>query len=255
MHAAQALILAGLALASQASQAVPLSEDLNLQVKLTAVSDYRSRGISQTLGDPAAQLELTLIHNSGLYAGVWTSNVDFGSAIDAEGNRQTLKTRQELDSYAGYYWQISDVFNLDLGYMKYSYPKNSEFNMSEVYAVLGAYDAQLGVSYSNDVENFFGKHQDTLYTWLGYKTVLPAEVGLELRYGRNDMKDPAFFTHDGSSRDAYREWQVRVTRDFIGLTWGLSYVDTDLSQSECTSWYGYGDSCSATVVASVSKTF
>ncbi|MNM38849.1 putative bacterial protein [compost metagenome] len=255
MHAAQALILAGLALASQASQAVPLGDDVNLQVKLTAVSDYRSRGISQTLGDPAAQFELTLIHSSGLYAGVWTSNVDYGAAIDAEGNRQTLKTRQELDSYAGYYWQINDAINLDLGFMKYSYAKNSEFNMSEVYAILGAYGAQLGVNYSSDVDNFFGKNQDTLYTYLGYKAVLPAEVGLELRYGRNDMKNPAFFAHDGSSRNAYREWLVRVSRDFVGLTWGLSYIDTDLSENECISWYGYGDSCSATVVASISKTF
>jgi hypothetical protein len=30
----------------------------------------------QTMGDPAAQLDLMLSHASGLYAGVWTSNVD-----------------------------------------------------------------------------------------------------------------------------------------------------------------------------------
>lgn len=255
MHAARTLILTGLVLASQAAQAIPLSEDLNLQVKVTALSEYRSRGISQTLGDPAAQLEMTLIHNSGLYAGVWTSNVDFGSAIDAEGNKHRLNTRQELDFYAGYYWQISDPVSLDVGYMKYSYPKNSEFNMSEVYAVLGAYGAQLGVNYSNDVENFFGKDQDTLYTYLGYKTLLPADVGMEMRYGRNDMKDPAFFAHDGQSRDSYHEWQLRLSHDFLALTWELSYIDTDLSKSECATWYGYDDLCSATVVASVSKAF
>jgi hypothetical protein len=39
------------------------------------------------------------------------------------------------------------------------------------------------------------------------------------------------------------------------VTWGLSYIDTNLSKSECTSWYGYGDLCSATVVASASKAF
>ncbi|MFJ4453515.1 TorF family putative porin [Pseudomonas sp. NPDC089392] len=255
MRAAHPHLFFGLALLSQASHAVPLTEDMNLQVKLSALSEYRSRGISQTLGDPAAQLEIILIHNNGLYAGVWTSNVDFGSAVDAQGQQQRLDTRQELDYYAGYYWQISDAISLDMGYMKYSYPKNSEFNMSEAYAIFGAYGAQLGVNYSSDVENYFGKHQDTLYTYLGYKTLLPAEVGLDMRYGRNDMKDPAFFAGDGNTRDGYREWQVRLSREFVGLTWELSYIDTDLSQSECALWYGYTDSCSATVVVGVSKAF
>lgn len=255
MHALKALVLVSLALASQASQALTLSENFSLDIDLAAVSDYRSRGISQTLGDPAAQLTLTLLHSSGLYAGAFTSNVDFGSSVDEEGNKQRIKTRQELDFYAGYYWQINDAISLDLGYMKYSYPKDSEFNMSEVYAILAAYGVQLAVNYSNDTENVFGKDQDTLYTYLGYKTTLPAEVGLELRYGRNDVKDPVFFSRDGSSRDAYREWEVKLTRDFIGVTWGLSYIDTDLSENECTNWYGYHDLCSATVVASVSKKF
>lgn len=255
MHAPKALVLASLVLASQASQAVTLSEDFSLDVDLAALSDYRSRGISQTLGDPAAQLTLTLIHSSGLYAGAFTSNVDFGAFNDEEGNQQKIKTRQELDFYAGYYWQMNDAISLDLGYMKYSYPKNSEFNMGEIYAILAAYGVQLGVNYSNDTENVFGKDQDILYTYLGYKAELPAEIGLELRYGRNDYKDPVFFSGDGGSRDSYREWEVKLTRDFIGVTWGLSYIDTDLSASECTSWYGYSDLCNATVVASVSKKF
>jgi hypothetical protein len=36
---------------------------------------------------------------------------------------------------------------------------------------------------------------------------------------------------------------------------GLSYIDTDLSKNQCTSNYGFDDVCSATVVASVSKSF
>ncbi|MNO03014.1 putative bacterial protein [compost metagenome] len=60
------------------SQALPLSDDFSLDMSLTAASDYRSRGISQTLGDPALQFGATLQHSSGLYLGAWTSNVDFG---------------------------------------------------------------------------------------------------------------------------------------------------------------------------------
>lgn len=255
MHPLKAIALASLALVPLSSQAIVLNDDFSLAIDLTAVSDYRTRGISQTLGDPAAQVGVTLAHSSGLYAGAWTSNVDFGKFIDEAGNTQHFKTRQEIDYYAGYYWQVTDTVSLDLGYIKYSYPKESQFNQSDVFATLEAWGVQLGVKYSNDTPNFFGEDQDTLYTYLGYKITLPAEIGLELRYGRNDFKNLAFWSTNGASRESYREWEAKLTRDFIGVTWGLSYIDTDLSQRECAGWYGYGDLCTATVVASASKTF
>jgi uncharacterized protein (TIGR02001 family) len=246
MNALSALTLAALALAPLTSHALALNDDFSLDMTLGVVSDYRTRGISQTLGDPAVQGGATLLHSSGLYIGAWTSNVDFGGGFD---------TRQELEYYAGYYWQATDAISLDLGYIKYDYPKNSEFNLSETYAVLDLYGVKLGAYYSKDTPNFFGEDQDTLYTYVGYKIDLPAEVGLDLRFGRNDVNDPAFWSASGDNRESYYEWEAKLTRDFVGVTWGLSYVDTDLSKSECSSWYGYDDLCSATVVASATKAF
>jgi len=246
MNARAIFSLASLLLAPLSSQALTLSEDFSLEVELTAASDYRSRGVSQTLGDPAAQAGATLIHGSGLYLGAWTSNVDFGF---------DFKTRQELEYYAGWYWQASDAISLDLGYVKYAYPKEGQFNLSEVYAILDLYGLQLGAYYSDDTPNFFGEDQDTLYTYLGYTFALPGDVGLALRAGRNDVKDPAFWSASGDDREAYYEWEAKLSREFVGITWGLSYIDTDLSKSECVSWYGYDDLCSATVVVSASKTF
>jgi hypothetical protein len=40
-----------------------------------------------------------------------------------------------------------------------------------------------------------------------------------------------------------------------GGAWGLAYVDTNLSESECASYYGFTDVCRATWVASVSRSF
>ena len=238
--------LATLVLAPLTTQALPLHDDFSLDMSLAAVSDYRTRGISQTLGDPAVQAGATLVHSSGLYIGAWTSNVDFGGEF---------KTRQELEYYAGYYWQATDAISLDLGYIKYSYPKESQFNLSEVYAILDVYGVKLGAYYSNDTPNVFGEDQDTLYTYLSYKIALPAELGLDLRVGRGDVKDPAYWSTSGDNRESYYEWEARLSRDFVGVTWGLSYIDTDLSKSECAGWYGYGDLCTATVVASATKTF
>ncbi len=114
------LLLAGLALFPLASQAaIPLNDDFAVEVDLSLASDYRTRGISQTQNDPAAQAGATLLHSSGLYAGAWTSNVDFGFG---------LKTRQEVDYYAGWFWQANDDISLDTGYIKYAYPKEGQFS-------------------------------------------------------------------------------------------------------------------------------
>ena len=47
-------------------------------------TDYRYRGITQTFNDPALQGGFVLSHETGLYAGVWGSNVDFGGTAHLE---------------------------------------------------------------------------------------------------------------------------------------------------------------------------
>lgn len=94
-----------------------------------------------------------------------------------------------------------------------------------------------------------------LYSYVGYTTLLPYDTDLLVRYGRNDYKDPSWFVNDGASSDDYHEWEVKLTRTMLSLDWSVSYIDTDLSKRECASYLGFTDVCSATVVASVVKTF
>ena len=236
------LIAGGLFACAPLVHAIDLSEDLSLEAKAGIFSDYRTRGISQTQNDPALQGSLTLAHASGLYVGAWSSNVDFG--FDS-------RTRQELDYYAGYFWQISDDVTLDTSYIKYVYPRQGDLNYGEYHAELRAWGVLLGGNYSDN----FNSDQSMLYSYVGYATQLPYDVGLEVRYGRNDYKDPSWFANDGSSRSAYHEWEVELTRNMLSLDWSVSYIDTDLSKAECSSYMGFRDVCSATVVASVGKTF
>lgn len=237
------LVAAGALLAPWTlTQAIPLNDDFSVALEAGVLSDYRSRGISQTQGDPALQGSATLMHASGLYAGVWSSNVDFGYGS---------QTRQELDYYAGYYWQASDAVSLDAGWFKYTYPREGGLNYSEYYAKLSVHGAFVGGYYSPDLSG----EQSMLYSYLGYATTLPLEVGLELRYGVADYKDPVWISAGGASRDSYDEWEVKLSRTLFGLDWSLSYVDTDLSAAECANYMGFDDVCSATVVAGVGKSF
>jgi uncharacterized protein (TIGR02001 family) len=248
MHRLNRLTLAIAALTcSLQAGAIELNEQFALVVTPSVLSDYRNSGISQTLGDPAAQLDVMLSHASGLYAGVWTSNVEYG--YDWE-NDDDYGTRQEVDYYAGYYWQISDAVSLDAYYNKYTYPGEGQFNGADIYLTLEAYGFFIGGKHSHDTDD------TAVSQYAGYRTQLPLEVGLELRYENVDYKDDVFFNADYSqARQDYDNWEVKLTRDLLGVTWGLSYVDTDLSDAECASFSGYDDLCSAGVVASASKVF
>ncbi|WP_129974326.1 MULTISPECIES: TorF family putative porin [unclassified Pseudomonas] len=245
MKALPLLALTSLSLLPLSSHAIPLNDDFAVLVDLTLASDYRTRGISQTQNDPAVQAGLTLAHSNGLYLGAWSSNVDFGG---------DLKTRQEVDYYAGWLWQATEAVSLDLGYIKYAYPKESQFNQSEVYSILSAYGVKLAAYYSSDASGIDSK-QSSLYSYIGYETELPLDSGLKLRYGNMDFKDPHMFSASGHSEESYREWEVKLTHNLAGMVLGLSYIDTDLSQSQCLSSWGFKDVCTATVVASVSKSF
>ncbi|MGE8407331.1 MAG: TorF family putative porin [Pseudomonas sp.] len=243
MNHALKLCMAGLVMAPWgASQAIELSKDFSLALNAGIYSDYKSRGVSQTQGDPAIQGSATLSHSSGLYAGVWSSSVDLGLGS---------ATRQEIDYYAGWFWQATDDISLDLAYYDYEYPKQSGLNYSETYARLTAYGAYVGGYYSDDL---YG-NQSSLYSFVGYGMTLPLDIGLDVRYGRVDFKDRLIADANGHSRDSYNEWQVMVKKEVFSLDWSLSYVDSDLSRSECSNYSGFRDTCSASLVAGVSKSF
>lgn len=248
MHAVKAMTLAGLSLlALNTAQAIELSDQFALVVTPKLVSDYRSSGISQTMGDPAAQLDLMLSHASGLYAGVWASNVEFGYDWEQDDD---YGTRQEVDYYAGYYWQINDNISLDAMYNNFTYPGEGQFNGSDFQVTLDMYGAFIGGKHTVDGD-------DVIFnSFVGYHTVLPYEIGFEARLENVDYKDEVFFNRDFSrASEDYNNWSVGLTRDLVGVTWGLSYIDTDLSDAECESFSGYDDLCSATLVVSASKTF
>ncbi|RZJ96113.1 MAG: hypothetical protein EON88_08495 [Brevundimonas sp.] len=77
--AAAVMAAAGLAFAAPAS-----AEDVDVSFNIGVVSDYVFRGFSQTDEDPAIQGGIDITTESGFYAGVWASNVDFYDSTDAE---------------------------------------------------------------------------------------------------------------------------------------------------------------------------
>ena len=218
LFAAAMMAASGLSMASESTSALSFSGTAAM------TSDYRFRGMTQTMSDPAVQAGFALSHDSGLYAGVWGSNVDFGGTAHLE-----------LDPYIGYTTSL-DYFAskpvLDVGLWYYAYPSESDLNWLEVYAKLGFSDVLFkdaslltAINYSND---FLGVDTDAWYFNATYtapigSTGFSGVAGL----GYTQADDFDF----GDNSDSYVDWKVGVSYNFAsveGLSAELAAVGTDI---------------------------
>jgi uncharacterized protein (TIGR02001 family) len=103
--AAASVAMGGAAMAQDAT-------GLKLSYNVGVASDYIFRGVSNTNTNGQVFGGVDATYGIG-YAGVWTSNVDFG----------TPNPDQEIDVYAGVKPTVG-AFNLDLGVIYYGYTKD-----------------------------------------------------------------------------------------------------------------------------------
>jgi uncharacterized protein (TIGR02001 family) len=102
-------------------------------------SNYIWRGVTQTTDQAAGQGGIDWGHDSGLYAGTWVSNVNFGNSDDG----------YEMDVYAGFGGEAGGL-GYDLGVISYQYPITPEFNFTEVYVSGTMSVVTLGLAYTVD---------------------------------------------------------------------------------------------------------
>ena len=110
--------------------------------------DYVWRGMTQSDG-PAIQGGFDFEAESGFYAGIWGSNVNFN---DGAGS--------ELDYYFGYGFSVGDL-GIDIGYVAFDYPKNQTgLDFEEI--VLGFSLGNFGLTHALGQDDF------TDYTEISY---------------------------------------------------------------------------------------
>jgi len=251
-------------------------------------SDYRFRGISQTLGQPALQGGIDYSHASGLYLGTWASNVYGGS------NRAALGTAYnngnlEWDFYGGYKFEPVKDINLDLGLLHYYYPgakwnlpTNDKYNNTELYVGVGY--KWFTAKYSHAISDYFGMKQNTMggacgiegttpvvatttcagtnnggskgssYLDLGATFEIGAGVNLGLHYGKATVKNYSIMN--------YSDYKIALSKDWVGFTWSAAYIDSNAKADvyRTAKINGGGadsiyDTSKSAVVLSVAKTF
>ncbi len=183
------------------------SGPIDIEANITAVSDYRFRGISLTDIGPAIQPSLTVTHESGLYASVWGSNIASNPGADIE-----------VDLTGGFSKDIGN-FSVGLGAVYYLYPGFSSANYVEGFGSVGANvgpgSVKLNVAYAPKQKNIGS--QDNLY--VGISGELPIK-------GTPLTAVASFGIEDGAFGNAKRDWSVGLNADVAGFTVGAAYIDT-----------------------------
>lgn len=155
--------------------AKPAESSFSVTTNIGFVSDYYTRGVSQSWHKPAVQGGFDVAHSSGFYAGVWGSNVTPNTYPDAN---------VELDAYAGYNGSVPGVEGLGytVGAIGYFYPGGSwkKYRLSGTEHAISqtpqggrwdTYEANAGISYkwlsakgSVTLGDWFGAEQNTGWT-------------------------------------------------------------------------------------------
>lgn len=237
----------------------------------TIASDYRFRGVSQSDKEMAVQGGITLTHESGLYAGVWGSNLagwgTFGGA------------NMELDLIGGYKLPVADNAMLDVGLVWYMYPGGAdESDFAEPYVKLtgtaGPATLTAGAAYAprqhalanvSAAPNSRGQSDDNLYLWGdGVLAIAGTPLTAKAHIGYSDG-NPGLGPNGTSVAPTgrYWDWSLGMDATWRNLTLNLSYVDTDISKAEAARLQpnfskggdGSGSMADAAVVASVTAAF
>ncbi len=223
------------ALATIAAAGAAHAGDGPFTANVGLVSDYAYRGWSQTDERPALQGGFDYAHDSGLYAGVWGSNVSWLS--DASPN---VSNSLELDLYGGYKGTIGAI-GYDVGLLQYYYPGSypKGFNSPDTLeGYIGLSWEFLSFKYSYAFTDLFGydKSDGSQYYDLGAAVDVGGGFTLAAHVGYSDIK----------GQDDYTDWKLGVTKEFGGFNFGLHYVDTDVDNA---------DLADERVILSIAKSF
>ena len=203
-------------------------------------TDYLFRGVSQTSSTAAAQVGMTLTHESGAYFTAWGSSVV--SAVSAGG--------LELDTLLGYSGKAGEV-SYDVGVMRYNYPANNvPYAYNEIYGSVSTMGAKVGLNYSDE---YYNKSDKFMYLYASYSTEV-AGIGLSASVGMNKFDSAAMMTQalalgGNNTDDSYVDYKVAASKAIGGVTIEGAYIGSNIAEAEC------GSLCEGRAVVTVTKGF
>lgn len=216
--------------ATAAEPAAEPVDPVSVDFTLSAVSDYRFRGLSLSNKDPAFQPSITVTNDTGIYLSAWGSNI-------ADNGGDNI----EIDLTAGISRDIGSGFTAGALAVYYVYPGAGNTNYVEFQASaskdIGPASVGVLVAYAprqaniGDVSNIYGA--------VNASVAIPSTpFTLTGSFG---IEDGAFGNVNKN------DWSLGVNATVKGFTLGASYIDTSRTGGNALG--------SAAAVFSISKTF
>lgn len=232
--AVSALVLAS-ATAPAFAQDSDVPAELTVSGSATVVSDYRFRGVSQSDKRFAVQGGMTVTHASGFYGSVWGSSIDDYVANGSD---------QEIDFALGYS-KTEGAATFDVGVLYYYYPGsggvNSDF-MEPYASVKGSFGpatAKVGISYAPKQHAIAWNNgrDDNTYVYGELSSGVPnTPISVTAHVGESFGR--SYLT--GGLKN-YTDWSLNASYTWENLTFGVTYVDTDLKRSDASGFFVSGN--------------
>ncbi|MDO8465010.1 MAG: TorF family putative porin [Gallionella sp.] len=253
------LVLAVLAVPGAAMAADAPASPHTFTANVGFTTDYVFRGISQTSTNPAVQGGIDYSHSSGLYAGVWGSNVSW---IADSGAVAVGSVTMELDTYFGIRNSFAGDFTYDFGFIRYNYLGNYAANVAggfakadtnEIYGAIGY--KWITAKYSHGLGDFLTIPGARGTGYFEINASIPvADTGITLGAHAGKQKYKGTAAAAFANTPTYTDYKLGVSKDFGGYVVGLAYTDTNASP-----FYTYpasgGDWGKGTAVLSVTRSF
>lgn len=189
----------------------------SLSATVGLVSDYDFRGLTQTLNDPAFQLGLSYTGDSGVYYGLWGSNVDFQPDSATFAGSGLDRPSTEIDTFVGFSGE--KVVGYDVGIIYYAYPNAGTINTPEVYAGISKGPASFKLWYSWQ----WGGKSGPSEVYAEGNLAIPLIEGFNLLGHVGYSKSDAFI--NGANGNHYYDWSGGFGYDVNNFSLTLKYVD------------------------------
>jgi uncharacterized protein (TIGR02001 family) len=202
--------------------ALPAAASVTWTGTLTATSDYKFRGISQSDNNPAIQGSFEIGHE-GFAAGIWASSIDF-AAIDPGADI-------EIDLYASYTHEFSENTSLTGKFTYYWYPgaTTPDADYVEVAAALdhnfGKFSGTVQLAHTPD---YYGGLDSA--TWFGAGLEVPLNDWLTASANAGHQW---FDNNAGVGLNDYGHVDVGVTASWDILALDVRYIATDIDNVDC----------------------
>jgi uncharacterized protein (TIGR02001 family) len=208
---------------------------------IALVSDYRFRGISLTDGQPALQANAAYDHPTGVFAGLFASNVDLETGGGGLGGQL----------YGGYAWRWRTGVSSDVGLVRYFFAGSSAITSNDYTELFAGVSAESFSARLSLTSSYFGSGASAGYLDLNAAREIGRDWSLTAHAGALATGNATTYASEYSDTRQV-DFRLGVMRRIFDFTVGVNAVAVAAERGVCTN----GNSrCNPTLLLVLQRSF